>query len=244
MIMMFDLFKQKLHEGFFKGACDVHSHLLPGVDDGFPTEEKTLEALAFLHNHGVQSVKMTPHFMKDYPDNTREQIEHRFHAFVEKYVSAPMPKLSLGGEYMLDSCFPKRLSEGFLCLDKEHTLVLCETSYMMMEPRMKEMLYDAMLKGYQPVIAHPERYGYADKPLYHRWKQKDYLFQLNLFSLAGAYGNTAQAKAHQLLKEGVYDYIGSDLHRLNSIEERVKAIKLSKKEIDLVLKLLENNERL
>ena len=242
--MLFDLFKQRLPEGLFRGACDVHSHLLPGVDDGFPTEEKTLEALSYLHNHGIQSVKMTPHFMKDYPDNTRESIENKFNLFVDKYKSSQIPKLTLGGEYMLDSCFPNRLAEGLLCLDRGHALFLCETSYMMMEPGMKEMLYDAMLKGYQPVIAHPERYGYADKPLYRRWKQKDYLFQLNLLSLAGAYGGVAQAKAHQLLKEGVYDYIGSDLHRLNNLEERIKTIRLSKKEVDLVMKLVENNSSL
>lgn len=145
---------------------------------------------------------------------------------------------------MLDSCFMDRCEEGFLTLDKEGVLVLCETSYLMMEAQAKERLYEIMLKGYQPVIAHPERYRYADQALYERWKQRDYLFQLNLLSLAGAYGGTAKAKAHDLLRGGLYDYVGSDLHRLNGVEQKVLSIKLSTKETDQLLKLLENNKML
>lgn len=242
--MVIDLFKSKLPEGFFKGACDVHSHLLPGVDDGFPSKESSLEALKFLYAHGVSAVKMTPHFMKGYPENTRNAIESKFNGFLEENSADDLPNLSLGGEYMLDSCFPDRVAEGLLCLDKGRTLVLCETSYMMMEPGMKEMIYDAMLKGYQPVIAHPERYQYASKSLYQRWKQKDYLFQLNLLSLAGAYGDVAKAKALHLLKKEMYDFVGSDLHRLANVESMVRSIKLSKNDIDRLLRLMENNRQL
>lgn len=242
--MFLDLFKSVLPKGFFQGACDMHGHLLPGVDDGFPSPEKTMEALRFLHQHGVSAVKMTPHFMKDYPENTREAIERKYQGFIETNASAIPLKLSLGGEYMLDSCFPDRVAEGLLTLDKDHTLVLCETSYMMMEPRMKEMLYEVMLKGIQPVIAHPERYQYASKPIYQRWKEKEYLFQLNLLSLAGAYGKPAKVKALQLLNDGMYDYVGSDLHRLNNVEQMVSSIRLSKKELDHLQKLIENNKTL
>lgn len=242
--MFLDLFKSSFPQGFFQGACDIHSHLLPGVDDGFPSPDKTMEALQFLHSHGVRAVKMTPHFMKDYPENTRETIERKFHSFVETNGQAVPLTLTLGGEYMLDSCFPDRVEEGLLTLDQAHSLVLCETSYMMMEPQMKEMLYDVMLKGVQPVIAHPERYQYASKPLYQRWKEKDYLFQLNLLSLSGAYGKPAKVKALQLLNDGMYDYVGSDLHRLNNVEQMVSSIRLSKKELDHLQRLLENNKTL
>ena len=182
--------------------------------------------------------------MKDYPENIRETIETKYRSFLETNASAIPITLTLGGEYMLDSCFPDRVEEGLLTLDKAQTLVLCETSYMMMEPRMKEMLYEVMLKGIQPVIAHPERYQYASKPMYQRWKEKDYLFQLNLLSLAGAYGQPAKLKALQLLNDGMYDYVGSDLHRLNNVEQMVSSIRLSKKELDHLQKLIENNKTL
>lgn len=239
-----NLFKSSLPSDFFTGACDIHSHLLPGVDDGFPSKEKTLEALELLKKQGISKVKMTPHFMKDYPENTRENIEKAFKEFCEEAKGHPMPQLSLGGEYMLDSAFPQRVEEGLLTLNKEFKIVLCETSYMMMEQGAKEMLYDVMLKGYQPIIAHPERYNYASMSHYKRWKEKDYLFQLNLLSLAGAYGKPAKEKALHLLNEGMYEYIGSDLHRLTNVKEMVSSIKLSKKEIDSLFLLLENNKRL
>ena len=108
----------------------------------------------------------------------------------------------------------------------------------------KDMLYQIMLKGYQPVIAHPERYMYAANPLFHRWKQKDYLFQLNLLSLGGAYGKPAKIKAHELLKEGLYDYVGSDLHRVENVGSLLAAIRLTTKETDQLLQLLENNRQL
>lgn len=243
-LFSFDIRKSALSEGFFEGACDMHSHLLPGVDDGFSTLEKTLEGLAFMERRGFKKLKMTPHFMKDYPQNNRPAIEAKFKATLQELGEALKLELTLGGEYMLDSCFMDRFAEGFLTLDKEGTLVLCETSYMMADPMAKDMLYQIMLKGYQPVIAHPERYMYASKPLFHRWKQKDYLFQLNLLSLGGAYGKPAKIKAHELLKEGLYDYVGSDLHRVENVGALIAAIRLTTKETDQLLQLLENNKQL
>ena len=242
--MLFGFLRSPLPSGFFNEACDIHSHLLPGVDDGFPDEMKALEGLAFLGRMGFGKVKMTPHFMKDYPNNTRPNIEARYASFVAQAGDSLPVELSLGGEYMLDSSFPDRLEEGFLTLDERGTLVLCETSYMMADPMMKEMLYQAMLKGYQPVMAHPERYNYASMALYKRWKEKDYLLQLNLLSLGGAYGPEANAKAHELLKKGMYDYVGTDLHRVDRVERMIDSIRLSSKERDRLLQLFDNNRQL
>lgn len=242
--MKFDWFKSALPKDFFLGAYDVHCHLLPGVDDGFPTEEKSLEALRWLGEHGVRRMKLTPHFMKEYAENTRASIEQRFKTFAEGEAASLPVELSLAGEYMLDGYFMDHFEEGFLTLDKEGVLVLCETSYLMMEAQAKERLYHIMLKGYQPVIAHPERYRYADQAMYERWKQRDYLFQLNLLSLAGAYGTTAKTKARNILRKGMYDFVGSDLHRLANLEQMVQSIRLTKKEIDQLLRLLENNKTL
>lgn len=242
--MLFDLFRLRLPKDFFVGACDMHSHLLPGVDDGFPDFEKTMEGLSFLRNLGYKKVKMTPHFMKDYKENTRESIESKYHNFFAQAADNLPVELSLGGEYMLDSSFMERFEEGFITLDAEHSLVLCETSYMMADPMFKEMLYQIMLKSYRPVIAHPERYNYASMALYQRWKEKDYLLQLNLLSLGGAYGEVAKTKAHQLLKNGMYDFVGTDLHRVANVERIIDDIRLSTRERDQLTILLENNKKL
>ena len=242
--MVFDFFKSSLPDGFLAGACDMHSHLLPGVDDGFKSFEDSMEGLAKLKAKGFVKAKMTPHFMKDYPENTRETIEQKYQDFLQKAGDDLPMELTLGGEYMLDSHFLDRFEEGFLTLDKMQSLVLCETSYMMMDPMAKDMLYQVMLKGYQPVIAHPERYMYASKPMYKRWKDREYLFQLNLFSLSGVYGKPAEEKARMMLKEGLYDYVGTDLHRVANLESKISSIKLSKKELDRLSVLLENNKKL
>lgn len=242
--MFLDFFKSRLRPGFFDGACDMHSHILPGVDDGIQDVGRATRALLLLNRIGYKKVKLTPHFMKDYPENTRANIEARFQAFLTEVGDETPVELSLGGEYMLDSCFMDRCEEGFLTLDKNNTLVLCETSYMSADPQAPNMLYQAMLKGYQPVIAHPERYNYASMATYRRWKEKDYLLQLNLLSLAGAYGETAKSKARALLKEGTYDYVGSDLHRDKDLRDIIYSIRLSNKERNQLQRLLENNKEL
>lgn len=222
----------------------MHSHLLPGVDDGFSDYEKTMEGLSLLKKLGYTKAKMTPHFMKDYQENTRTNIETKYQAFLAQAGDSLPIEISLGGEYMLDACFMDRFEEGFLTLDKGGSLVLCETSYMNADPMAREMVYKIMLKGYQPVIAHPERYNYASMPLYKRWKERDYLLQLNLLSLGGAYGPPAKSKARQLLKEGMYDYVGTDLHRVANVNKMIASIRLSTKERDQLEILLENNKTL
>ncbi len=237
-------FRYRLPEDFFQGATDVHCHLLPGVDDGFSSTEKSLQALKKLEERGVKNMILTPHFMKDYPENNRESITAKFEAFKKEAERESKIQLRLGAEYMLDACFMDHFKQGFLTLDKGGTHVLCETSYLMYEPNITEMLYDIMCEGLQPVIAHPERYEYAVKDNYFRWKDKNYKFQLNLLSLAGAYGAPAVAKSRYLLKEGMYDYVGSDMHGVGNFRKFLPDIKLSKKDTERLALLLENNKKL
>ena len=241
---MFGLGRHSLPEDFFRGACDVHCHLLPGVDDGFPTVEKSLHALKKLEQRGVKKMVFTPHFMKDYPDNHREAIMAKFEAYKAEAAQVCGIELHLAAEYMLDACFLDHFKEGFLTLDKGGNHVLCETSYMMYEHGITEMIYEIMCAEYQPVIAHPERYEYANREIYFRWKDKDYQYQLNLLSLAGTYGSNAVAKARYLLKEGMYDYVGSDMHGLSNFERFLPEIRLSKNELTELRKLIENNKKL
>ena len=241
---MFGLGKHHLPEDFFRGACDVHCHLLPGVDDGFPSVKESLEALKWLEERGFAKMILTPHFMKEYLDNNRWDIMAKFESFKVEAEKVCKIELRLAAEYMLDSRFLNHFEQGFLTMDRAQTHVLCETSYMMYERDAASMLYEVMCEGIQPVIAHPERYEYASKNDYARLKDKDYKFQLNLLSLAGAYGKPALVKAHFLLEEGFYDYIGTDMHNLDSFVRHLSAIKLNRKDMDRVAKLLENNKKL
>jgi tyrosine-protein phosphatase YwqE len=236
--------RYRLPEDFFQGATDVHCHLLPGVDDGFSSTEKSLHALKRLEERGVKRMILTPHFMKDYPENNRESITEKFEAFKSEAEKVSQIQLRLAAEYMLDACFMDHGKQGFLTLDKGGTHILCETSYMMYEHNISEMLYEVMCDGFLPVIAHPERYEYAVKDNYFRWKDKSYKFQLNLLSLAGAYGAPAVAKSRYLLKEGMYDFVGSDMHGIGNFRKFLPLVKLTKKDTDRLELLLENNKKL
>ena len=237
-------FRNKLPQDIFKGATDVHCHLLPGVDDGFSTVEKSLHALKKLEEHGIKKMVLTPHFMKDYPDNNRTTITAKFEAYKEEATRVCGIELHIAGEYMMDARFLEHFKQGFLTLDKQGTHVLCETSYLMCEQGVSEMLYEIMCSDYQPVIAHPERYEYANKDDYFKWVDKRFKFQLNILSLAGAYGSNAVAKSQYLLKEGLYDYVGSDMHGLSNYERFLPEIRLSNKNIERLEQLIENNKKL
>lgn len=237
-------FRHKLPSTFFQGACDVHCHLLPGVDDGFGTLEQSLSALQAMEARGVEGMMLTPHFMKEYPENNRINIMARFEAFKAEAAKVSKIKLKLAAEYMLDAKFLEHFRQGFLTLEETSSEVLCETSYMMYEQNASEMIYEIMLEGFQPVIAHPERYEYATKGQYFKWRDKRYKFQLNLLSLAGAYGKPAAVKAHFLLGEDFYDYVGTDMHRLDRFERHLEAIRLSRKDMDRLERLMENNKKL
>ena len=233
-----------LPDDFFRGACDMHCHLLPGVDDGFANIETSLQALKHLEKRGIEKMVLTPHFMKDYPNNNRASITAEFEAFKSVVAKDCSIELRLGAEYMLDACFLEHLKDGFLTLDKAGKHVLCETSYLMYENGISQMLYDVMCENLQPVIAHPERYEYAVRDNYFRWKDKDYKFQLNLLSLVGAYGRPALVKSHYLLKQGMYDFVGSDMHGLENFRHFLPRLRLTKKNIDRLGLLLENNRML
>ena len=222
----------------------MHCHLLPGVDDGFSTIENSLHALKKLEEHGVEKMVLTPHFMKDYPDNQRESIMAKFEVYKAEAAKVSKIELRLGGEYMLDSQFMEHFKQDFLTLDKKGERVLCETSYLMYEQGISEMLYEVMCEEVQPVIAHPERYEYAVMDNYKRWKDKRYEFQLNLLSLGGTYGREACVKAHYMLKNGMYDFVGSDMHGLDNFRRFLPEIRLTKKEITELEKLIENNKKL
>lgn len=208
--------KQTLEEsGFFRGFTDWHSHILPGVDDGVQTMEEALQILAEYERLGIKEVWFTPHIMEDIP-NTTEHLRERFAELQTAYRGEAV--LHLASENMLDKLFEERLEKNdLLPLGKDRKYLLVETSYFNPPMGLQNILLRIKAKGYYPVLAHPERYIYMDRNDYQRLKCMDVKFQLNLFSLHGMYGKDSQKKAHGMQKAGMYDYIGTDLHRLETL---------------------------
>lgn len=209
--------KYALSDGALKGATDSHSHILFGVDDGIATLEDSLAVLALEESVGIKEVWCTPHVMDDL-SNTTESLKERFHELQQAY-KGPI-KLHLAAEYMLDSEFERRLAQGDL-LTIGDSLLLVETSMNVPPYNFGEILQEIMAKGYRPLLAHPERYRYLQLKDYQHLDSIGVHFQLNLPSLLGYYGESAQKKAKDLLRNGWYKRLGSDCHRLHSLQEQL-----------------------
>lgn len=202
--------------GFLKGITDWHSHLLPGVDDGIEDIEDSLKVLSHLEQLGVRKIWLTPHIMEDYPNETTT-LKEIFKSLKDKWTGKL--EIALGSENMLDYLFEERLEKNdFLPLGEAGNFLLVETSYFNKPYGMKEMMKRAAGKGYDIILAHPERYNYMDEAEYRKHKEDGIKFQLNYMSLIGAYGEVVRKKAEWLLKNGYVDFFGSDIHRLDNME--------------------------
>lgn len=205
--------------GIFSGFTDWHSHILPGVDDGVQTIEDALEILHRYEELGFKRIWLTPHVMEDFP-NTPENLRERFEELKKVYKGNL--ELHLAAENMIDSLFQERLkTDTFLPIGDEGRHLLVETSYVNPPLGMEDTIDKIMAMGYFVILAHPERYRYMEEEDYRKWKEKGVLFQSNLMSFVGGYGESARKKAEWLLKEGMIDMFGSDIHRLAFFEQGI-----------------------
>lgn len=208
--------------GFFRGFTDWHCHILPGVDDGVETTEESLAILRLYEQSGIGAVWLTPHIMEDIPNET-SALRERFKALQAAY-AGPV-ELHLAAENMLDTLFEERLERNdLLPLGEKGDHLLVETSYFNPPMGLSGMLKRIMSKGYYPVLAHPERYVYMGEADYRELKMLGVKLQLNLLSLAGRYGVRVQQNAQRLLKDGMYDFAGSDIHSLHAAKDVVRLL--------------------
>ena len=210
------LFGKKSLSEIWIGATDCHSHILPGVDDGVADMETSLKILAAYEKLQIREVWCTPHVMEDIP-NTTVDLKARFTELKAAY-HGPV-KLYLAAEYMMDGLFLERLEQDdLLTHGHEGNALLVETSYYTPPMDLHGILESVKGKGYYPILAHPERYLYMKMSDYEPLKKMGLYFQLNVASLSGAYGEDAVKKAQKLLKDGAYNYIGSDIHRYRQLQ--------------------------
>lgn len=218
---MLSLFKSKpkLAELIPSGYVDIHSHVLPGIDDGAQKIKDAEFLLESMIDFGFSKVITTPHTMKNVWDNTTETIKNAHHL-----VQDELPELSkkvalnCASEYFLDENLMQLVQRENLLTLKDN-FILIEMSYLNAPIQLYDFLFELQLKGYQLVLAHPERYSYfySNKKEYQKLKKAGCLFQLNLLSTVGYYGKDAADIAHYLLKKEMYDFTGSDIHHKNHI---------------------------
>ena len=197
---------------------DMHSHLLPGIDDGAPDLATSVEMINGLTHLGFKKLITTPHIMQDMYPNKRDDILTRYEALKQHLETEGIEvELGVAAEYFIDDNLKKLLADKEPLLTFGNNLVLVEFS-MASEPySFREILFEMQMQNYQPVIAHPERYIYQErnKEFFEELKLAGYLFQLNILSLAGVYGKTVHELARYFIKHEYYDIAGTDLHNVH-----------------------------
>lgn len=225
---MFHIFKNKpyLSDLIPDNHVDFHSHLLYGIDDGAKTAEDTLLLIKELQNSGITQYITTPHVMTGVWDNTSEIISNKL-VEVQQLLSGIGVKFKIkaAAEYYIDDNFLKLFQKERLLTIKDN-YVLVELSYLNAPMQLFDILFELQLEGYIPVLAHPERYTFYHKSIadYRKLKNAGCLFQLNMLSTVGYYGKEVTAAAAMLLKEGMIDFTGSDVHHIGHVRALQKRI--------------------
>jgi tyrosine-protein phosphatase YwqE len=191
-------------------GADMHSHLLPGIDDGSPDEETSLRLIRGLQDLGYSRLVTTPHIMWDLYKNDASIIED-----AHKKLSIPSNvSLRPAAEYFLDDHFDQLLQDNIPLLTIKDNWVLVEFSFVTAPMNYKEKLFELQIKGYQPVLAHPERYSYfmPQKEIFEELRTAGCMFQVNLLSLTGYYGKGPLELSRHFIKKQWISLLGTDLH--------------------------------
>jgi protein-tyrosine phosphatase len=202
---------------------DIHSHILPGIDDGAPDLSTALELCEGLVELGFSAVIATPHIISDVYPNTEENIITAFKNLNAEIVKNKIPiKLNVAAEYLLDDTVLAKLSKDVQLLSFPNKGILLEFSYAQEPTEITEYTFPLLLKEYIMVLAHPERYSYWHHDLnqFEILKDMGFAFQLNALSLTNYYGKQVKETAQWLLNKGMIDYIGTDIHH----ERHLKAM--------------------
>jgi protein-tyrosine phosphatase len=197
----------------FLGA-DMHSHFIPGIDDGAKTMDDSITLVKAMKDMGYKTIITTPHVMIDYYPNTKDIIQNGLltvqNAIRENNIDI---SIKAAAEYYIDESFTRLLdTEPLLTIYKNEVLV--EFSMLYEPPMLFEVIFKMQTAGYRPIIAHPERYLFFHKNFnkYRDLKDNGCLLQLNMLSIAGYYGRHIKMIADELLAKQLYDYCGSDMH--------------------------------
>ncbi len=200
--------------------CDIHSHLIPGIDDGSPSIQDSLVLAQGFVDLGYKTIVTTPHVMSDFYKNSPETIATGLNQLNKAIESASINlKVEAAAEYYIDFEFMEKVGKRKL-LTFGNNFILVEFSFVEPPINMKEAFFELQTNGYKPVLAHPEHYLYWNqnpKALFEL-KNRDVFFQLNLLSLIGSYGPDVAKMAEILIDNKMVEWLGTDMHHANHLE--------------------------
>lgn len=212
--------KDPVAEQPFPVTTDIHSHILPGIDDGSPDIATSLKLVKGLYDLGYRKLVATPHVIGDFYRNNpviiNRQLEILKNACKEAGINM---ELSAAAEYMLDDYFLQILKQKEV-LPVSGKIILTELPYSVMPMNVNEIVFEIITAGYKPILAHPERYFYYHKNFdeYFKLKELGFALQVNLLSITGYYGTPVAKGAKFIFENGLADYVGTDMHHVRHLE--------------------------
>tara|TARA_R110001592_G_C13131414_1_gene746593 strand:- start:1302 stop:2042 length:741 start_codon:yes stop_codon:yes gene_type:complete len=207
---------------------DIHSHLIPAIDDGVQSIEESLTVLREMEALGYEKVITTPHSMPGTYDNSPENIYAGLEVMREAIKKEGINiQLEAATEYYLDESFVELIDSGAPLMTFGNKHVLFETPFMNMPPQLKEVTFKLSLKGYKPVFAHPERYLYLMQSEYllDELIDRNVILQLNIVALTGCYSKPVQKFAEKLIDMKAVKLVGTDCHNMGHIHLLKEAVK-------------------
>lgn len=199
---------------------DMHSHLIPGIDDGSPSLETSLGCIREMRKLGFRKICLTPHFQSvRFQNDENDVLERAENLRAELRKNDIDMELVVGGEYRVDSGFPKRMDDNsFLTIDGKYLLI--EFSFSQAILGLHELVFELQKLGHEVILAHPERYLYFHQhpKLPQTLKDAGVYFQANINSFSGFYGKTTRDFAFQFVEKGWVDFLGTDLHNQDYME--------------------------
>ena len=200
-------------------TCDMHSHLIPGVDDGSKSVKDSIELIRGMHGLGYRKLIITPHFMTGFFNNTPDGVRNSLSLLKKEVEKQRIDiELDVAAEYYMDYDFMRDLGSKPM-LTFGNKMLLFECSFTNQHRNFDETVFEMQINGYKPVLAHPERYTYwhGATGLMQEFHDRGILFQLNIMSIVGAYSPSVNKAALALIDNGLCDFIGTDLHNADHL---------------------------
>jgi len=199
---------------------DMHSHLIPGIDDGAETVSAAIELIEALRDLGYTKLITTPHIMSDYYKNDSDIIKRGLETVRAELHKRNIPiELEVAAEYYMDYEFEAKIHNKDLMTFGDN-YVLFETSFVNAPDQLDDVIFKMRTAGYTPVLAHVERYPYwySDPEKYEQLASMGVLLQLNISSLGGQYGPPAMKVGRKLIDNNMIDLLGTDCHNMTYID--------------------------
>jgi len=228
---MFGLFKKKERKreitfDYSSIMVDMHSHVLPGIDDGAKTPEESITLVRKMMDLGIKKIIATPHIMADYYRNTPETINNALAILKAELVKEKIDiVVEAAAEHYFDETFETRVNNRELMILGDN-YVLFEFSFINQPPNVVPVVQKLKDLGYKPILAHPERYPYLEIDQFKTLHDWGCFFQLNTISLTGYYGREAKKLAESLIDAQLVDFISSDMHHVRHAEALQHALRM------------------